>query len=271
MRMHYLTPLLSVLFLPLATPLALAKEPCPEKVRVAFYNFAVSSLLNGNGDTFADQPGLAPGWVREAIKRSGCKPTVETARLPQKRMNAEISENRVDLLALAAPTEERMKVAQFPMHNGLPDPRFAMAQTRMGFWVRRGEKSIQWDGKTLNGPPRFRVAVSRGSVAEELLTTRGIAVETGATGMQTTYMLLKGRVPVAALPEIVVDGLPEDEKSQLELLLPVLQDFSFYAAAGHAFYAQYPEFTQRFWRELCRVSHAEATLPKQKLLPVCPK
>ncbi len=269
--MHFLTPVLSVLLLPLATPPALAKEACPEKVRVAFYNFAVSSLLNGNGDTFSDQPGLAPAWVHEAIKRSGCTPMVQTARLPQKRMNAEISENRVDLLALAAPTEERMRVAQFPMRDGLPDPRFAMAQTRMGFWVRRDKKSIQWDGKTLNGPPRFRVAVTRGSVAEEVLTTRGIAAETGGTGIQTTYMLLKRHVQVAALPELVVDGLPEDERSQLELLLPVLQDFSFYAAAGNAFYAQYLEFTQRFWRELCRVSHAEPTLPKQRLLPACPK
>jgi hypothetical protein len=69
--------------------------------------------------------------------------------------------------------------------------------------------------------------------------------------------LLAGRVDVILEPDVVVlPYLAGADGRAVRRLQPPVQLTHRYAPVSKRFLQAYPEFTDRFWREMCRQSHA---------------
>lgn len=267
--MLYLRILGLVLIASFVTGVVSAKEPCPAKVRVVFFDFAVPPLFNGKGPQFDSPPGHLVEWVRRAVEQTSCAPPLERSRRPTKRAYQELAYDEVDFVALSAPSPERERQVAFPRFKGQVDRRMAFYVTQTSLWVRKGERNIHWDGKNLTGPPGFKVGVPPGTPMESTSRQRGWEVDVAVNGPNSLEKLLIGRVPVTLVADVTVYALPGEKEAQLERLEPTLDVSYYYSTPSHAFYAKYPEFVEQYWQALCKLSRTEAALPEQKRLPAC--
>lgn len=246
-----------------------AKEACPDKVRITFPDVSIPPFYNGSGLNFEDPPGYLVEWVRKAVAQTDCKVNLELKRRPVKRGYQEIEYNETDILAMAGYTPERFAILAFPIQKSQIDKRISWYQTTSYLWVRKGDTSVKWDGHQLGGPAGFKVGVPIGTKLETIASQHGWAQEPGTTAMKTVDKLLAGRMPVALLPDVTVASLPDDIEAKLERLEPPVESIELYSPSSKSFYAQYPEFMDKFWLALCKVARAEKALPEQKRLPAC--
>ena len=170
-----------------ATPL------CPEAVRVAVIDFAFPPYVFGAGSEFANPPGKHVEWVQSAIEASQCKPRLELVRLPVARMRMELGAGSLDFLVAGSDNPEIRSVAAMPMRGGKPDSRLRVQSVEYSLFVRRGETEVQWDGRTLTGPPGFAVGVSPLVAASSFAREQGWKTELGQTPVGALKMLAGGR------------------------------------------------------------------------------
>ncbi len=268
--MHCSLPtVLLVLGMSVASVSVGAKEPCPAQVRISFPDMAIAPIYNGNGLNFENPPGYLVEWVKKAVAQTACAPQTVLSRRPFKRGYQELEYGEADLMAVASPTPEHMAIAVFPSYQGQLDPQMAWYRTTLYLWVRKGDTSMQWDGKVLQGPARFKVGVSSGTQHEGIARKHGWEPEVGPNALRTIDKLLVGRMPVALIPDVTVASVPDAMEAKLERLGPPLENSPIYSAASKQFYAQYPEFVAQYWSALCKASRAEKALPEQKRLPAC--
>jgi hypothetical protein len=246
-----------------------AKEGCPNMVRVTFFDFAVPPLFNGTGTQFAKTPGYLVDWVQKAIAQTSCAPALELERRPIRRAYQEIEHNETDFLATVVQTPEREKIFAFPRVKGDIDRRATYLVTDTSLWVRKGEKTIHWDGQTLNGPKGFKVGVVQGTMMEALARKRGWEVDVAVNGPNSIEKLLMGRLPVTLVANLTVEALPDDQEALMERLGPPVDKSHYYSVPSHGFYAKYPEFVAQYWRALCQLARAETGMPEQRRLPAC--
>lgn len=254
----------------LASAAAVAKEPCPDKIRVTFPDHEVTPLFSGQGIEFASSPGLLVDWVRAAVAGTGCPTQIELKRRPFKRGFQEIEYAETDILAVVAHNAEREKLLEFPYKNGVVDKRLAYFINRSSFWVRKGENVVHWNGKTLSGPAGFKLGVPRGTTFETQALKNGWEIDVGSNGPNVLEKLLVGRTPVVLLADITVHAMDDAREALLERLNPSFEQSYYFNASSKAFHTRYPEFMGRYWLALCKVARADKTLPDQKQLPPCP-
>jgi ABC-type amino acid transport substrate-binding protein len=153
----------------------------------------------------------------------------------------------------------------YPMEQGSVDPGRAIMADNVSLYVRAGDTRVHWDGISLSSP-NPRVGTSTGGAAtEETAQKFGFPLETAATPRTDLDKLLAGRIDVIMEPDVVMTPLLAGELGlQVRKLLPPARQSLRYAAVRKGFAAQYPAFTQRFWRELCVASRAGGTA-----LPAC--
>ncbi len=247
-----------------------AQEPCPERVRITFFDYPLPPLFHGSGMQFEQSPGLLVEWTQKAVQATGCRTRVELSRRPARRIHQELTYGQLDIIASWAVTPERLAIAEFPHIKNAVDTRMAYFATDTALWVRRGERSVLWDGMSLKGPPGFKVGVPPGTTMETMARSWGWAVDVGVNGPNTIEKLLRGRVPVTLISDAAIAAQPKEKRALLERLSPSVDRTLYYSAASKAFYAQYPEFMSRYWRGLCKASRAAPALPEQRQLLACP-
>ncbi len=246
-----------------------ATEPCPKVVRIAFPDVPIPPFYNGEGVHFETPPGYSVDWARKAVEQTGCPTQVELTRRPNRRILQELQYGEADIAAVMAPSPERLTIAVFPSHNGTIDPRMISYRNALYLWVRKGDTSVQWDGKVLRGPPGFKVGVAAGTVTEGVARKYEWDPEVGQNHIKTLQKLLLGRMPVALAHEASVASLDDATEDKLERLEPAVQSVEIYSPASKQFYAQYPEFMAKYWSAQCKLSRLEKAVPQQKRLPAC--
>lgn len=258
-----------VVALSLGACVAVAKEACPGKLRITFFDFPIPPLLNGTGASFEAVPGDAIEWVHAALKQLGCTATPTLTRRPVKRALQELEYGETDFVMFSTPTPERLRIVEFPRAGGVVNPHMAYFISTTSLWVRKGEKHVQWNGLQLTAPPGFKVGVGIGTRNESIARERGWDVDPAFTGLQTVEKLLVGRMPVILMSDTVVYGLPDDKEARLEQLRPPLETTHYYSAASKPFMASYPAFVHGYWRALCKVARRHSTLPEAKSDSAC--
>lgn len=248
---------------------AQAAPPCPSVVRIAFPDYAIPPFFNGQGDAFDNPPGYLVEWVRQAMQRSACDSELVLTRRPTKRMYLEVEQDQVDIIALTIWGPEREPLLAFPRHKGAIDQRQAFYTSDASLWILKSNRSIHWDGKTLTGPPGFTVGSPAGSAQSSVARAHGWNVEEATTLPIVIEKLLLGRTAVALSTVGPVAALAPERQALLKRLSPAVTSTLYFSPSSHGFYAKYPEFTHRFWHELCVVARADKRVQREKPLPAC--
>ena len=227
-----------------------AIERCPDSVRITFFDHAVPPFFNGSGDGFSDPPGFFVDWNLKAVNQTGCTTRVLLSRRPVKRAYVELERDETDIVAVTNLTTEHPVKFAYPEYKGELDTRQTYYVNTTSLWVRKGEDTVHWDGKTLIGPPGFTVGAPRGTTFETIARAHGWNVELGVNGPSTVKKLLIGRVPVTLVPDAAVNAQPIDKVALLERLQPSLEQTAYFSIDSNTFYAPYTEFMNRYWKDL---------------------
>ena len=118
--------------------------------------------------------------------------------------------------------------------------------------VRAGDTRVHWDGVTLTSPNRLVGSSTGGGATAATARSHGWSIESAPTPQADVRKLIAGRVDVILEPDVVVGPyLSGAEASAVRRLLPPVRETQRYAPVSKRFRRAYPEFTARFWRELC--------------------
>lgn len=240
-----------------------AQADCPAQVRLAYTDAALPPYVLGSGDVIPDPPGLFVQWARAALRKLGCRSGVTEVRLPYNRIVNSLTEGSVDFRVTGGYRPELASIMVFPMEVGAPMRAMAVAEARTMLYVLQQNPGLSWDGRALvfTGSSRA-VGTVRGHFTEKLLQSMNWPVDSAPTWESNAKKLLLGRVAAVVGPDSVVDALPE--RSQLQPLEPPIAVDLYFAPASVQFYKAYPQFTHRFWLEICRESRA-----RFRHLPAC--
>jgi hypothetical protein len=239
-------------------------EQCPSQVRVSFPNFEIAPYVLGT-DEVATPPGLMVQWVANALARAGCTPLITIRRRPPNRQLAELDLGLLDILPGFAPGNNPDGKLAFPMRGGVADPGRVVLADTVSLYVRAGERNVEWDGKTLTSV-NPKVGTSTGGAGFKVIAaTFGWQIELAATPRADLDKLLARRIDVIVEPDVVMQPYlaGSDGKAVRKLSPPALTK-NRYAPVRKEFAQQYPEFTSRFWLELCRQSRTT-----MMALPAC--
>lgn len=234
-----------------------AAPACPESVRIAVMDFAFPPYMFGVGSEFANPPGKHVEWVNAAIEASRCKPRVELVRMPVARMRMELGAGTVDFLVAGSDNAEIRAIAAMPLRGGKPDPSMRVQSIEYGLYVLRGQTEVQWDGRTLTGPPDFKVGVSPLVAASSYAREQGWKTEMGQTPAGALRMLVGGRMPVVLTSYTVYMSLPEAERAKIQKLEPPVLSTDYYPVANKNFHATNTDFVEKFWRDLVKASRTD--------------
>ena len=233
-----------------------AAERCPAEVRVSLPNFEIAPFVLGT-DEVESPPGLLIEWTRNALTLAGCKPRIVIKRRPPNRQFKELELGLLDVLpgfAFSANPDDQLV---FPMKAGTANlDRVVMADT-VSLYARAGDHRVRWNGKQLQSA-NLRVGTSTGGASSEQIARRyGWEFESAATPQEDLRKLIAGRVDVIMEPDVVLGTyLVGADALAVRKLSPPAHATYRYAPVSKQFAAAYPEFTERFWLELCKQSRA---------------
>lgn len=234
-----------------------AAPVCPETVRIAVIDFAFPPYMFGVGSEIANPPGKHVEWVQAAMEASRCKPRVKLVRLPVARMRMELGAGTLDFLVAGSDNAEIRSIADMPLRGGKPDPNMRVQTVEYGLYVLRGQNEVHWDGRTLTGPPDFKVGVSPLVAASSYAREQGWKTELGPTPAGALTMLVNGRMPVVLTSYTAYLSLPEAERAKIQKLEPPVLTTDYYPVANKIFHATYTDFVETFWRDLVKAARAE--------------
>lgn len=237
---------------------------CPASLRVAFLDYELRPLLIGNAQSDPHPRGKAVDWVKSAVLRTDCNPKLELLRLPVARGRLQLAHGSIDVWSVAIASKELVETAVFPSHTVQVSGALGYFDSAYFFYVLKEQSAITWNGAALQAPPGTTIGVARIPALQELVRAQNLKEELGATTQSVLSKLLKGRSPVAILPEILMNSQPQDVLDRMRRLDPALLRLQYYAPVSKSFQAKYPEFVDKFWRELCVVGRAD-----QKSKSVC--
>lgn len=246
-------------------PIEASAIECPAVVRIAYHDGEVAPFFLGNGrSVIPKDPGLAIAWNNNALHQSGCHPEMRLIRLPARRLDHDIFAGSLDIALGLAPSAERLKYVQFPLRDGRPDNRYAIGIARFFLYTPK-PAAIRWsEKKTL--PLGTVVGVVMGQLPERMAMDRGWTIDTTHDMESNLHKLSLGRVNVVLAPETAVAAWLKTNGNSIQKLEPPVETLEFYAPVSQAFLRRYPEFVQRYWRNICQQSRAYFTQ-----LPECPR
>lgn len=228
-----------------------AQPACPAHVHVGIIDYELRPLLYGVGKT-----GIATGplvdAVRSSIANSGCKTTMDLRPMPIRRGRQELKQGGIDIWAVALVDQDLLNSAALPLLDDALDPQLGYFRSSYSIYVLKDEHRVSWDGKALSGPPGMTVGISPVNAVEALAHEKGWAIDKAIDTPNALSKLLSGRHVAVVLPDPAVAGQPEETRKLLRRLEPALLQPWYYAPVNRAFAQRYPEFTRRFWLEMCR-------------------
>lgn len=256
--------LLSPLLLAGSTALAQGAD-CPRQLRVGMINYAAPPLVTDSRDGPVDDvPGQVTTWLREALARSGCGVALRIQRLPVPRAYEYLRSGDIDVWTPGTASAQALEIGVLPMRGAQVDERLGYARFRYSFYVPKGEPAVQWDGKTLSGPPGFILGISNATVVVEFAQANGWLTERAPNTNLTIDKLLARRFPVALVPDQSMQARPEADQARLTRLEPAALDTWFQAVFSKPFAGKHPQFTRQLWLQLCQASRRD-----QPDLPRC--
>jgi ABC-type amino acid transport substrate-binding protein len=233
---------------------AAAAMRCPAEVRASLPNFEIAPYVLGTDDV-SEPPGLLVEWLRAALANSGCKPRVVIVRRPPNRQLAELASGDIDVLPGFSFVPNVDSDMVFPMKGGSVDLGQALLTDSVSLYARAGDTRVHWDGVTLRSPNPLVGSSTGGGSTAAIARTHGWTIESAPTPQADVRKLIAGRVDVILEPDVVVGPyLAGAEVGAVRRLLPPVRETHRYAPVSKKFQRTYPEFTARFWRELCRQS-----------------
>ena len=237
---------------------------CPPEVRVSLPNFEIAPYVLGT-DEVENPPGMLVAWTRDALARAGCKPRIVIKRRPPNRQMKEVDLGLLDVLPGFAFSDNPDDQLIFPMQDGRADTGRAVMSDTVSLYARAGDGRVEWDGKTLrSGNPRVGSSTG-GASSDQIARGHGWEIEKAPTPQADLRKLIAGRIDVIMEPDVVLGPyLAGADARAVRKLTPPVQVAYRYAPVSKRFYAAYPEFTERFWLELCR--QARTATPA---LPAC--
>ncbi len=235
---------------------SVAAVRCPAQVRASLPNFEIPPYVLGT-DEVPEPPGLLVEWVRNALAKSGCKPRIVIVRRPPNRQLAEMASGEIDVLPGFSFVPRVESEMAFPMKDGSANTALALMTDSVSLYARAGDTRVQWDGVTLRSPNPLVGSSTGGGSAAATASAHGWTIESAATPEVDVRKLLAGRVDVILEPDVVMRAyLTGAEARAVRRLQPPVRITYRYAPVSKRFRQAYPEFTERFWRELCRQSRA---------------
>jgi hypothetical protein len=239
-------------------------ENCPAEVHIGFPNFEVVPFIYGT-DSLASKPGLLVDWTFDALARSGCKPKVTILRRPAKREMVEMQAGAIDIGPGVGFSPERLQDMAFPMVNGVSNPALVIIRDQVSLYVREGDQSVKWDGKTLQSV-NPRVGISAGVLLSQVVTeNHHWQVDIASDPLNNIKKLRANRIDVIVEADVLVSHYLSDKDAQdIRKLSPPALVVDRYAPVSKQFQEKYPEFTRRFWLEICKASRVTFTS-----LPTC--
>lgn len=240
-----------------------AAEPCPAEVRVSLPNFEIAPYVLGT-DKVEHPPGLLIEWTRNALRAAGCAPRVVVKRRPPDRQLAELEMGLLDVLPGFAYSASARKALAYPMKNGAANPRSAVMADTVSLYVRANERRVRWDGVTLSSPNPVVGSSTGGAMTAGIARQHSWKLESAATPEYDLHKLTARRIDVILEPDVVAAPyLTGPLGRAVRKLEPPVQVTYRYAPVNADFAARYPEFTHRFWRQLCRQSRTHSpSLPE---------
>lgn len=231
---------------------ALASTPsCPVRpMRVAFTDAHVPPFVNGSGGTIQESnPGLLIKELRSVAVQVGCP--VQLVRLPQRRLELELSQGSVDLAVGYGDTPARRAQWQFPeTPDGSLSQRHAIGQSPVAWLVlgaRRAELEAQWRRGELGG----RLGVVPSSVASSLVAQRGLKAHMVEYPDRVLLLLERDRFDAVAIPLAAYAPQLAADPTRFATLDPPLGHINYFAPASKAFYRRHPELVRHVWEALC--------------------
>jgi hypothetical protein len=235
-----------------------AAERCPAEVRVSLPNFEIAPYVLGT-DQVEDPPGLLIEWTRKALLLAGCKPHIVIKRRPPNRQLAELELGLLDVLPgfVFSPNPDDQLL--FPTKDGLADPERAVMSDTVSLYVRAGDQHVHWDGRTLRSD-NPRVGSSTGGAGTgEMALAHGWEIEAAPTPLADLRKLIAGRIDVILEPDVVLERyLVGADALAVRKLSPPAKLTDRYAPVSKRFGEAHPQFTKRFWLELCKQAQAES-------------
>lgn len=235
---------------------------CPDSIRVAYTDVALTPYIMGEGPEFLNPPGLFVTWSRNALQKLGCQQAVSEARLPYNRIVTSMANGGIDIRVTGAYREDVLAFMVFPMAGDTTNRSLAVAEAATALYVRKQEPLLTWDGKALQFTGKFpTIGAVRGHYTEKLARARNWNIDAAPSWESNVRKLLTGRVAAIVGPDSVVEAL--DGYEQLQRLDPPLAVDLYYAPVSRHFYDKYPAFARQFWFEICQESRTRfRTLPK---------
>jgi hypothetical protein len=233
-----------------------APQRCPALVRVSLPNFEIAPFVLGT-DKVESPPGLLVEWTREALARSGCTPRVVIMRRPPNRQLAEAAMGLLDVLPGFAANGNQGDELIFPMKDGAANPALSVMTDTVSLYARADDMRVRWDGTTLRSANPLVGSSTGGAATEAIARAHGWRIEPAPTPQADLRKLIAGRIDVIMEPDVVLRTyMTRADARAVRRLLPPVRVTNRYAPVSKHFYQAYPEFTGRFWRELCRQSRA---------------
>ncbi|CAM3859241.1 hypothetical protein [Roseateles saccharophilus] len=243
------------LLLALLAPPAVANG-CPSQLRIGVVDYELRPLVLAGGRGVAPQ-GRLIDWVRQAVSRSGCSPTLSFERMPIRRGRVELERGSIDIWAVALVDGSLHEQGALPMARGQSDAMLGFYRASYSLYVLTGETRVSWDGDILSGPAEFSVGIAPVQALAEVSRDKGWTVDRAPDTPGALAKLLSGRHLVAILPDPAIAAqLPEVTQKLRRLSPPVLTTW-YHSPASKPFAAHYPDFMHSYWLELCRIGRAE--------------
>ncbi|HEU4375526.1 MAG TPA: hypothetical protein VFS02_18670 [Telluria sp.] len=233
-----------------------AAEQCPEQVRVSLPNFEIAPFVLGT-DKVESPPGLLIEWTRQALARSGCTPHIVIMRRPPNRQLAEAAMGLLDVLPGFAADGNQGDQLIFPTQDGAANAALSVMTDTVSLYARANDMRVRWDGATLRSTKPLVGSSTGGATTDAIARAFGWRIEPAPTPQADLRKLIAGRIDVILEPDVVLSThMTRADARAVRRLLPPVRVTNRYAPVSHHFYQAYPEFTERFWREMCRQSRA---------------
>lgn len=238
--------------------------PCPARIRIAFADSPAEPLLNGEGASFADPPGVGVEWLRSALRRLGCLEHAELSRLPAARMRMEASaqQGQIDLVPGVPEGSPNAVPLVLPTDVWGREQDVSMGLLEFSLFARAAD-TPSWDGRRLALQPGQTVGATRGTATEFFARDQGWPLELAPSYESSYQKFMAGRSNYLFIYAPFMEGRTHDTQTgaRWQRLEPPVLVRRFHIASSRDFYRREPEFVQRLWVEMCLQGNAMRPRP----------
>lgn len=199
----------------------------------------------------ASKPATAPGVNIELYDLVAAEVGASVAymRYSWNRCLALLTAGRVDSV-IASYTEERARIADYPMANGLPDSNKRI--TTSGYYLYHRGSEPFWDGSRFL-KSAITVGAPMGYSIVEDLSQRDVKVLEAGTTASLLTLLRYGRIDAIAVPGSTTDALIRNDVTQFAMIVkdPVpLRQSAYYIAFSKTFAEEEAALVHAIWDAL---------------------